>query len=99
MLAFLQDDETTRCAAAERAFLETVEGGCQVPVGVYAVPADGGVEVEAVIASLDGKRRFRDKVKGEWNDAEALGHQLANRLLDAGGIEILHEIGLLLDRK
>ena len=99
MLAFLQDDETTRCAAAERAFLETVEGGCQVPVGVYAVPSDGGVEVEAVIASLDGKRRFRDKVKGEWNDAEALGHQLANRLLDAGGIEILHEIGLLLDRK
>ena len=99
MLAFLQDDETTRCAAAERAFLETVEGGCQVPVGVYAVPSDGGVEVEAVIASLDGKRRFRDKVKGEWNDAEALGHQLANRLLDAGGTEILHEIGLLLDRK
>ena len=99
MLAFLQDDETTSCAVAERAFLETVEGGCQVPVGVYAIPSEGGVEVEAVIASLDGKRRFRDKVRGEWKDAASLGHQLADRLLDAGGIEILHEIGLLLDRK
>ena len=41
LLAFLDDDVTRACTAAERGFLATVEGGCQVPVGVYAQPVDG----------------------------------------------------------
>ncbi len=98
MLAFLNDEETARCAAAERAFLTVVEGGCQVPVGVYAAPEQGRLVVEAVIASLDGQRRFRDRAEGDFSDAEALGRALAERLLAAGGIDILHEIGLLSDR-
>lgn len=98
-LAFLQDEDTVRCARAERSFLRRVEGGCQVPVGVYAVEQAGGLTVEAVIASVDGKRLYRDRVAGDWTDAEALGCSLADRLLEAGGLAILHEIGLLLDRK
>ena len=90
---------TVACARAERAFLARVEGGCQVPVGVYATPDGESLNVEAVIASLDGKRLYRDHVTGAKADAETLGTRLADRLLDAGGIEIMHEIGLLLDRK
>ena len=99
LVAFLNDEATVACAKAERAFLSRVEGGCQVPVGVYATPEDGGLHVEAVIASLDGKRLCRDHVSGQVKDAETIGTQLADKLLDAGGIEIMHEIGLLLDRK
>lgn len=55
--------------------------------------------MEAVIASVDGKRLYRDRIAGDWTDAEALGCSLADRLLEAGGLAILHEIGLLLDRK
>ncbi|MBQ7514758.1 MAG: hydroxymethylbilane synthase [Schwartzia sp.] len=98
MLSFLNDEATARCAAAERAFLAVVEGGCQVPVGVFAAPENGHLVVEAVIASLDGQRRFRDRTEGDFADAEALGQTLAERLLAAGGIDILHEIGLLADR-
>lgn len=98
-LAFLQDEDTVRCARAERSFLRRVEGGCQVPVGVYASPEEAGLRVEAVIASLDGRRLYRDHLSGAWADAEALGKELADKLLAAGGLAIMHELGLLLDRK
>ena len=97
-VAFLADAGTTACAHAERAFLARVEGGCQVPVGVYAQPAAAGIAVEAVIASLDGARLYRDRVEGAAADAAALGTELADRLLAAGGLDVLHELGLLLDR-
>ena len=99
LVTFLNDEATVACAKAERAFLARVEGGCQVPVGVYATPEDSGLHVEAVIASLDGKRLYRDHVSGQVKDAETIGTQLADKLLDMGGIDIMHEIGLLLDRK
>ena len=99
LVDFLRDEAMTDCAAAERAFLETVEGGCQVPVGVYAAVDGDQLSVEAVIASLDGRQRFRDTRTGPRQEARALGRELANVLLDAGGIEILHGIGLLLNRR
>ena len=97
LLAFLNDEATVQCTRAERAFLGRVEGGCQVPVGVYAVPAaqPEHIVVEAVIASLDGQRLYRDKISGKACEAEALGVELAEKLLAAGGEEILQEIGLL----
>ena len=98
LVDFLRDDAMADCGLAERSFLKTVEGGCQVPVGVYAVAEGEDMTVEAVIASLDGRERFRDILRGSRREAENLGKALADRLLDAGGIKILHEIGLLLDR-
>ena len=95
MLAFLRDEDTVCCTEAERSFLARVEGGCQVPVGVYATTAADGLKVEAVIASLDGRRAYRGDVKGAREDAAALGKALAEKLLADGGREILKELGLL----
>lgn len=94
-ISFLNDEDTVHCAKAERAFLARVEGGCQVPVGVYAWMAGKELTVEAVIASLDGNRLYRDVRKGSCENAGDLGTALAESLLDAGGREILHELGLL----
>ncbi len=95
MLAFLCDDDTICCTEAERSFLARVEGGCQVPVGVYATAEGDGLVVEAVIASLDGQRFYRGNLKGTRKDASALGKSLAEKLLDKGGAEILKDLGLL----
>ena len=95
MLAFLRDDDTICCTEAERSFLARVEGGCQVPVGVYATAEGDGLNVEAVIASLDGQRFYRGDVNGTRRDAAKLGENLAEKLLDEGGAEILKELGLL----
>ena len=89
ILKFLDDVETRAAVSAERAFLKVVEGGCQVPVGVYAVVFGSKVTVEAIIASIDGKNIVRDKITGTTDSAEQLGIELANRLLNAGGREIL----------
>ena len=107
LLSFLDDGITRACTAAERGFLATVEGGCQVPVGVYAQPVDNAdiledahtgkaeaIRVEAVIASLDGRKLFRDSVEGTADEAENLGISLANKLLDMGGREILRSLGI-----
>ena len=111
LLAFLDDGITRACTAAERGFLAAVEGGCQVPVGVYALPVsslpagdeprqevhvcrDGLIRVEAVIASLDGRKLFRDRLEGSAAEAEALGVSLAERLLDMGGREVLRSLGI-----
>ena len=93
MLAFLRDDDTICCTEAERSFLARVEGGCQVPVGVYATAEGDGLNVEAVIASLDGQRFYRGDVNGTRKDAAKLGENLAEKLLDEGGAEILKELG------
>ena len=97
MLAFLRDDETICCAEAERSFLARVEGGCQVPVGVYATAEGDDLKIEAVIASLDGRRSYRGTVNGAKADAVKLGKGLAEKLLNEGGAKILQELGLLLE--
>ena len=98
LLEFLNDKETRLCTVAERGFLATVEGGCQVPVGVHAVAAGAeGIRIEAVIASLDGSTLLREDLAGTARnneEARAMGVQLANRLLDMGGREILRSIGI-----
>jgi len=96
LLAFLNDAESVQNSTAERAFLAAVEGGCQVPVGVYAQTKENQLHVEAVIASVDGKRLIRDSITGPSMDADKLGSALAQRLLDAGGRQIMQELGLLL---
>ncbi len=94
-IALLDDAGMRTAATAERAFLARIEGGCQVPVGVYAECSHGELVVEAVIASLDGRRLYRSKTYGKESEAEQIGKELAERLLEEGGLAILQELGLL----
>lgn len=95
LVHFLHDDKSAQSALAERAFLNRVEGGCQVPVGVHATVQGRMITVEAIIASLDGKRLFHAKESADVSTAKELGIKVAEKLLDAGGLAILQEIGLL----
>ena len=87
--------ESEVAAAVERAFLRTVEGGCQVPLGCYAVVNEDRVHVRAFISDLDGK--FFHKEEGVFRfssieDVDRIGVSVAERLLSAGGREILEEL-------
>lgn len=77
---------------AERALLQTVEGGCQVPVGALAIVFGRRVRLRGVVASLDGGRVVVADGTGEVNAPESLGRQVASLLLERGGDEILEEI-------
>lgn len=99
MLAFLHDDKTSDAAVAERTFLASVEGGCQVPVGVYAqVDKNNNLTVEAVIGSIDGKTLIRDSLSGKRKDADKLGRNLAETILQNGGLAIMQSLGLCCEK-
>lgn len=92
MLKGLHDEPTAQAITAERTFLQTVEGSCQVPIGVHA-QVDGQVlHLEAVILSLAGNKALRANIKGLSRDAGQLGMDLALRMLEGGGREILAEM-------
>ena len=91
-LSFLNDANTTIAVAAERAFLHRLEGGCQVPIGAFAEVDGGQVELTGLVASVDGKEGLKDSISGPNAEAQQIGAQLANKLLDMGGREILAEV-------
>lgn len=77
-------------ALAERAFLRKLEGGCQVPIGVYTSSRDK--TLSGMVASLDGETLIKDTVVLNETDPEKAGLELAERLLSLGADKILEEI-------
>lgn len=90
LLSCLEHNDTRYAVTAERAFLREVEGGCQIPIGVYGRMDCDQLIIQAVIASPDGTSAIRDKASGGAADAASLGITLARRMLDAGGRHLLN---------
>jgi len=88
----LEHPPTARRCLAERAFLRTLEGGCQVPIGVNSRFEGQTLVLTGMVASLDGQRLIRDEVRGDGADPEAVGIALADALRRQGATAILEEI-------
>ena len=93
LIKVLEHRPTALRCLAERSFLRSLEGGCQVPIGVNSSfdSADNLVLI-GMVASLDGKRLIRDQVQGSLADPEAIGIALAEKLRSQGAGEILQQI-------
>jgi hydroxymethylbilane synthase len=83
----LNHPASNAAVTAERSLLETLEGGCQLPIGAYAHLEGSILHLRAIVASPDGSRIIRDRASG--NDPMALGRELGERLLASGAREIL----------
>jgi hydroxymethylbilane synthase len=81
---------TRRAVTAERAVLRALGGGCQVPIGAYAVSDGSGVHVQAIVIAPDAFAMIRLEARGE--DPEKVGADLGQELLDAGASEILKAV-------
>ena len=92
LLAPLADAETTYCVRAERAMNNHLQGGCQVPIGGYAVLQQGQLYLRALVGDIDGSRIIRAEGKSPVENAEALGVQTAEQLLAQGADKILQAI-------
>ena len=86
---------TWAAVTAERAFVETLGGGCRVPVAAYAVPSEGGatLRIRAMACLPDGSRVFRASTTAPSRDPQAAGRQAANALLETGAGAILYGRG------
>ncbi len=90
LLSVLNDDDTMIETTIERDFVDTLEGGCQVPIGVNAkLKDDDTVEVLAIIGMPDGSKSMSKKIIGDIEDFEDIGKELALEFLNEGGKELL----------
>lgn len=92
LLAPLHDPAALGACEAERAFLRELGASCQVPVAAHArVAPDGGLRLDGLVASLDGRAVLRDAVDAGPGGAREAGARLARALLDRGARAILEE--------
>jgi hydroxymethylbilane synthase len=91
-VAELNDLETDICTYIERQFLRTLEGGCTAPIGALATFDEDEITFKGILLSIDGKQKIEvDKVVPiqEW---KKLGYNLAQEILNNGGIELMKNI-------
>jgi len=90
-VAPITDDAAASALDAERALVTALGGGCQTPIGAYAVLVGGGLELAAAVVSLDGSRAVREHAFGSRQAAAALGARVGAALLAKGAGDILAE--------
>ncbi len=93
-LRLYNDERTAAAVAAERSFLGTLNGGCQVPIGAHAsIGTDGGgaeaITLTGIVGRPDGSVLLKETMQG--TDPEELGRRLGDKLLGMGAEEILAE--------
>ncbi|KPZ63922.1 Porphobilinogen deaminase [Pseudoalteromonas sp. P1-16-1b] len=92
LLAPLEHNETRIRVNAERAMNRHLEGGCQVPIGAYALVEGDQVHLRGLVGAIDGSEILRDEISGHVDDAEKLGVELAKKLLAQGADKILADV-------
>ncbi len=92
LLDFLNHGDTGTAVTAERAFLKTLEGGCQVPIAGFAQVKGETLFFEGLVAELDGSKIYRETVAGNRDEAEAIGIKAAKALLASGGGDVLKRL-------
>ena len=83
LLSAIDSVDSHRAVLAERAFLGTLGGGCDAPVGAFATVEGATIHLEAMLASLDGAQVIRRR--GVGTDALAVGTALAREMLEIDG--------------
>lgn len=97
LVQLVNDVETQWCVEAERALLQALEGGCQIPIAAYGQLEGNQLILDGLVGSLDGKTIIRDRISGSVEKRLQLGQQLAQRLAVQGGQAILDEIRMELE--
>jgi hydroxymethylbilane synthase len=89
-LTFLDDAAARATTTCERALLNKLGGGCQVPIGAFAQVSNGRLHLEAIVADPDGSKVLRESRDG--TDAVQLGESVGDTLLQRGGDAILEAV-------
>lgn len=90
--ARLNHRETFLAITAERAALDVLGGGCQVPIGAHAQVTGDCLELTGVVIAPDGSTLVRRKMEGDAEAAQGIGAALGQELLDAGARHILDAV-------
>ncbi|HEY9016952.1 hydroxymethylbilane synthase [Thiomicrospira sp.] len=92
LVAVLNHADTETVVRAERAMNHTLDGGCQVPIGGYALLQGGEVWLRGLVAETDGSHIVRKEGRAPAAQAEELGRDIGQQLLEGGAREILQKL-------
>ena len=85
----MNDPQSSAAVRAERAFLKSLGGGCQMPVGALGRISGDALELTGVVAAPDGGRVLRDLMRGPASQPEETGEALGRKMLDQGARTLL----------
>lgn len=96
-VAKISDDVSLRELTAERTVVALLEATCATPIGVHAqiapiaekAPGRERMVIDAFVGLPNGSEWLRDRMEGNAGNPEAVGRQLAERLISAGARDIL----------
>jgi hydroxymethylbilane synthase len=89
-VGFLEDPIARATTLCERAALNRLGGGCQVPIGASAATKDRRLHLHAIVASSDGRKILRESQSGD--DPIKLGESVGDALLRAGAESLIHDL-------
>jgi hydroxymethylbilane synthase len=96
LIAFLDDAAARAATTCERALLNKLGGGCQVPIGAFAEATTERrthtIRLNALVAHPDGTKVLRETREGDGDDPVGLGEAVGETLLSRGGDAILEEV-------
>ena len=87
MLAAVDDAVTATALAAERAFLNELDGSCRTPIAGHATVVAGRLHFRGLIAKPDGSVAFETARDGVGSDAARLGADAGRELKARGGAD------------
>ncbi|MGH9372666.1 MAG: hydroxymethylbilane synthase [Vicinamibacterales bacterium] len=86
----VHDATAATALEAERAVVEALGGGCQLPLGAFAVIREATLELQAIVCLPDGSRAVRARAAGPATAATTLGTRVADELASEGAVAILN---------
>jgi hydroxymethylbilane synthase len=89
LLRGLDDEDTHRCVAAERAMNLELHGSCNVPIAGYCVETESGLALWGLVGDAATGRVIRADARGPRDAPEALGREVAALLRELGAGEML----------
>jgi hydroxymethylbilane synthase len=92
IVAALEHPQTRTVILGERAFLNRLEGGCQVPIAAYGKIDKNIFTLAGLVATVDGRTLIQETLAGSEDSSEIIGTKLADRLIDMGAMDIIENL-------
>ena len=93
VLRLLDHERTVTTTIAERAVTAHLKADCQSPVATFAEITESSLNLQAMVASPDGRTIIRETLSGPVDEPESLGIRLAEQLLDMGAADLIAQGG------
>jgi len=98
IVAMLEDTNSRIETTIEREFVDTLQGGCQVPIGVSArVRDDGSISIRSTLGMPDGSDIMGEEMIVSLDAITGVGEAMARRLIDRGAMELLARAEIMAD--